>query len=275
MQRIVGCYIAQKEGDRSGESIRAFCQATPELEELCVRLLPWRTGPYHLGDYFIDSEWQSHMKWSRVKGLIPNRPGLRIADVGCSNGYFLFKLSEFKPEIAVGFDPIERCWLQAALLHKLLAIPNTAFLPLGLASLDSFPRFFDLILCMGVLYHQRDQLAAVRRLYDALRPGGTVVLESLVVNQDAPLLITPPDRYAKMRNAWTIPSASLMKRLLLEVGFSDVQVHTFGPLTTTEQRRTSLAPYESLADFLDANDSSKTIEGHPAPHTAAVVGVKR
>ena len=65
-----------------------------------------------------------------------------------------------------------------------------------------------------------------------------------------------------------------MEEIFHQVGFKDVRLHTFGPLSTTEQRRTPLSPYESLADFLDPSDPSKTVEGHPAPHTAAVVGTK-
>ncbi len=34
---------------------------------------------------------------------------------------------------------------------------------------------------------------------------------------------------------------------------------------------TPWVPYESLADFLEPRDRSKTIEGYPAPHTALVV----
>ena len=274
LQRSIGSYTPQRTADTSGDAIQTLSCELSNLDQLCTTLLPWRTGPYQLGSYFVDSEWQSFMKWSRISALLPKREGMRIADVGCSNGYFLFKLSKLKPEIAVGFDPIERCWLQYAFLHKVLGIPNTAFLPMGLLSLTAFPQFFDLVLCMGVLYHQRDHLGAVRRLYDSVRPGGTVILESLVVDQPEPLTIIAPDRYAKMRNAWVIPSPSSMEEIFHEVGFTDITLHTFGPLSTTEQRRTPLSPYESLADFLDPSDPSKTVEGHPAPHTAAVVGTK-
>jgi tRNA (mo5U34)-methyltransferase len=58
---------------------------------------------------------------------------------------------------------------------------------------------------------------------------------------------------------------------MTEAGFSDIELHRFGPITSAEQRRTEWAPYESLADFLDPNDSSKTVEGYPAPHSAAVL----
>lgn len=244
------------------------------LKELCRSLISWRTGPYQLGEFALDTEWRSHMKWRRVSPMIPQRSGMRIADVGCSNGYFLYKLSTLNPEIAIGFDPVERCWLQFALLQSILRVPNVAFLPMGILALDAFPSFFDCILCMGVIYHQRDQALAVTKLYDATRPGGHVLLESLVVPGEEPLTITPPDRYAKMRNAWTMPSATSLKTLFIDAGFHDVRVESFGPLTTFEQRRTELAPFESLADFLDPNDPSRTVEGHPAPHTAAVIGRK-
>jgi tRNA (mo5U34)-methyltransferase len=206
--------------------------------------------------------------------MIPQRAGMRIADVGCSNGYFLFKLASLNPEISIGFDPVERCWLQFALLQSIMRVPKLAFVPMGILALDAFPSFFDFILCMGVIYHQRDQALAVQKLYNATRPGGHVLLESLVVPSEKPLIVTPPDRYAKMRNAWTIPSAASLKTLFLNAGFHDVRVQSFGPLTTFEQRRTELAPFESLADFLDPLDASRTIEGHPAPHTAAVIGRK-
>ena len=199
---------------------------------------------------------------------------MRVADVGCSNGYFMYKLSELKPDITIGFDPIERCWLQFALVQSILKVPNLAFVPMGLLSLSAFSDFFDFILCMGVLYHQRDQALAVQRLFEATRAGGHVVLESLIVPSPDPLVITPPDRYAKMRNAWTIPSANHLQKLFEEAGFKEVCVHSFGQLSTSEQRRSQLAPFESLADFLDPKDPTKTIEGHPAPHTAAVIGRK-
>jgi tRNA (mo5U34)-methyltransferase len=249
---------------------------TPQgaVNEILRSLISWRVGPYRLGEISIDSEWRSHRKWARISPLLKTSPGMKIADVGCSNGYFMYKLATLHPELVVGFDPIERCWLQFALLQRLLNVPNVAFVPTGILSLDSFCEFFDLVLCMGVLYHQRDHALAVQRLYEATKPGGRVVLESLVVEQEEPLSITPPDRYAKMRNAWLIPSPSHLESLFKNAGFKDVAVHRFGPLTTDEQRSTDLAPFESLADFLDPKDPSRTVEGHPAPHTAAVVGIR-
>jgi tRNA (mo5U34)-methyltransferase len=244
------------------------------FESLLHNLSPWRVGPYRIGSTLIDSEWQSFQKWHRIAPLLGELSGARIADVGCSNGYFLFKLATLSPELLVGFDPIERCWLQCGLLQGLAQIPSFAFIPTGINSLDAFPQFFDLVLCMGVIYHQRDPFTACKKLFTATRPGGRVILESLVIPQSGSHFLVPNDRYAKMRNAWIVPTPEALATLLQRAGFCDPQVHTFGPVTTSEQRRTEWAPYESLADFLDPQDPTKTVEGYPAPHSALVLAKK-
>lgn len=244
------------------------------LERIVKALIPWRIGPFDVAGYTIDSEWRSFLKWRKIQPLTHVEPGSRIADVGCSNGYFLFKLLQYSPSLAVGFDPVARCWLQFAFLKSLAAHSPLAFVPAGLSSLMAFPSFFDLILCMGVIYHQRDPFHAVRALYNSTRPGGRVILESLVIDREGSYLLVPGDRYAKMRNAWIIPTADALAALMVRAGFKEVKIHRFGPITTEEQRRTTHAPYESLADFLDPADPSRTVEGHPAPHSAAVVGVR-
>ncbi|WP_286807759.1 DUF1698 domain-containing protein, partial [Marinimicrobium sp. UBA4209] len=40
---------------------------------------------------------------------------------------------------------------------------------------------FDTVFSMGVLYHRRSPMDHLRELKEALRPGGQVVLETLVI----------------------------------------------------------------------------------------------
>jgi tRNA (mo5U34)-methyltransferase len=257
-------------------SIDLPASVTPRgFESLLRKLLPWRVGPYQIGSTFIDSEWRSFLKWRRLLPLLGDLRGARIADVGCSSGYFLFRLTALQPELLVGFDPIERCWLQFGLLQALARLPNVAFVPSGIATVDSFPEFFDLVLCMGVIYHQRDPFTACKKLFATVRPGGRVFLESLVIPESGSHLLIPRERYAKMRNAWVIPTPEALATLLMRAGFTDPKLHTFGPVTPAEQRRTEWAPYESLAEFLDPSDPTKTIEGYPAPHSALVIAQKK
>ena len=41
-----------------------------------------------------------------------------------------------------------------------------------------------------------------------------------------------------------------------------------------EQRATDWMTYQSLKDFLDPNDPTKTIEGYPAPMRATLIATK-
>lgn len=263
--------------DFSGDVVRielGAASAPATLKELCERLIPWRVGPYQLGTVSIDSEWRSQVKWGRIAPLLGDLRNTRVADVGCSSGYFLFKLANLHPELVVGFDPVERCWLQFALLQAFVRHPRIAFVPTGISTVDTFPEFFDLALCMGVLYHQRDPFTACKKLFAAVKPGGRVFLETLTIPEAGPRVLIPAERYAKMRNAWIIPSPEAAANFLTRAGFRDPEIHTFGAISTSEQRRTSWAPYESLQDFLDPSDNSKTVEGYPAPHSALVVARK-
>ena len=59
-----------------------------------------------------------------------------------------------------------------------------------------------------------------------------------------------------------------------KAGFTDVELVSVERLTPEEQRRTELSPYESLKDYLNPDNHEFTIEGHPAPLRAVVVGRK-
>ena len=55
------------------------------------------------------------------------------------------------------------------------------------------------------------------------------------------------------------------------VGFKNIKVVDVAPTTIEEQRATEWMDSQSLVDFLDPNDHSKTIEGYPAPLRAVVI----
>jgi len=77
-----------------------------------------------------------------------------------------------------------------------------------------------------------------------------------------------------MRNVYFIPSALALKNWLEKCGFVDVRIVDSCLTTHEEQRRTSWLTTESLEDFLDPTDNSKTLEGYPAPLRAVLVARK-
>ncbi len=114
----------------------------------------------------------------------------------------------------------------------------------------------------------------LNNLYSSIRPGGRLVLESQAIPGEEPVALLPPDRYAKARNVYFLPTPTALAAWAERAGFEAVRVVSVTPVTPAEQRRTELAPYESLSDFLDPADPSKTVEGYPAPLRAVVVAEK-
>ena len=177
-------------------------------------------------------------------------------------------------EFVVGIDPTELFLCQFEAVRKLLGDDQRAhLLPLGIEQLPAL-KAFDTVFSMGVLYHRRSPLDHLWQLKDQLVSEGELVLESLVVEGDEFQCLIPGDRYAQMRNVYFIPSAKMLKVWLEKCGFVDVRIVDQAVTSLEEQRRTDWMQTDSLAEFLDPNDSTKTIEGYPAPLRAILVAKK-
>jgi 2-polyprenyl-3-methyl-5-hydroxy-6-metoxy-1,4-benzoquinol methylase len=73
--------------------------------------------------------------------------------------------------------------------------------------------YFDTVFCMGILYHQREPRAALARIGQLLRPGGELVLETLVLAGGQDDVLIPPGRYAKMNNVYAIPTVRTYRKM--------------------------------------------------------------
>ncbi len=238
-------------------------------------MMPWRKGPFNLFDIHIDTEWRSDFKWRRLENEIAPLLNKTILDVGCGNGYHCFRMLGAGAKLVIGVEPLLRYLVQFQLLKHFISksIP-VHLLPLSLELLPSFIPEFDTVFSMGVLYHRKSPIDHLSQLKRCLKPGGELVLETLVVNEEYGSVLVPEDRYAKMRNVWFIPSCSLLERWLSRLGFVKIRVSDQSITTIEEQRATDWMQTESLADFLDASDSSKTIESYPAPQRAIFIANK-
>lgn len=248
------------------------------IRQQLERLHPWRKGPFDLFGVRVDAEWRSDLKWARLAPHLEPLAGRRVLDVGCGNGYYGWRLVGAGARLVVGIDPSLRCLVQHLAVSRLASGAQGKprhfhFLPLTLEDLPPGPAGFDTVLSMGVLYHRRDPGAHLARLRELLRPAGQLVLEGLVVADPGLACLVPRGRYAKMRNVWSIPSTRLLVRWIQDAGFRDVRIVDVTATTVEEQRRTEWMRFESLADFLDPADPSRTVEGHPAPLRALCVAV--
>ena len=244
------------------------------ITQLLKNMMPWRKGPFHLYGINIDTEWRSDWKWERLIPHINNLSGQTVLDVGCNSGYHLWRMVGAGAKLAVGIDPMALYLCQFEAIRKLLGNDQRAhLLPLGIEELPKL-NAFDTVFSMGVLYHRRSPLDHLFQLKDQLVDGGQLVLETLVIDGDLHQVLMPGERYAQMRNVYFIPSVPTMINWLHKCGFSDVKMVDKSVTSLDEQRKTEWMTSDSLADFLDPNDSSKTIEGYPAPMRAVFIAKK-
>ncbi len=241
------------------------------LEPALRALHPWRKGPFDFFGLRVDAEWRSDMKWNRIAPHLGALEGCRVLDVGCGNGYFLWRLRDAGARFCLGVDPVALYAHQFAAVWRYLRDPDVMLIPGGFEELARRPVRFERVLSMGVLYHRRSPIEHLQALRAHLSDDGLLVLETLVVRGKADACLVPPGRYAKMRNVWFIPSPGMLEIWLKRSGFSKVDIVDITPTTPAEQRRTPWMRFESLADFLDPDDSSRTIEGHPAPLRAVTI----
>ncbi|MEZ9070043.1 tRNA 5-methoxyuridine(34)/uridine 5-oxyacetic acid(34) synthase CmoB [Vibrio splendidus] len=245
-----------------------------KLESLLKTFHPWRKGPYTVHDIHIDTEWRSDWKWDRVLPHISPLKNRSVLDVGCGNGYHMWRMLGEGARLTVGIDPSHLFLVQFEAIRKLMGDDQRAhLLPLGIEQLPKLEAY-DTVFSMGVLYHRRSPLDHLIQLKDQLASGGELVLETLVIEGDENAVLVPVDRYAQMRNVYFFPSARALKRWLEQVGFEDVRIVDENVTTIGEQRTTEWMTHNSLPDYLDPNDPSKTVEGHPAPRRAVLVATK-
>ena len=245
------------------------------LEAAIQQFHPWRKGPWNFFGHHVDAEWQSNLKWDRIEPALGELAGKRILDVGCGNGYYMFRAASQNPELVLGLDPSVPFYLLFEMVQRFLQLPHMQYDRLGCENLNLFDRCFDLALCMGVLYHQRNPVQILRDLRNSLLVGGRAIVESQSIDGEGSMALFPEDRYAKARNVYFVPTKDCLVNWVRRAGFKDVEVVSHCPVTTEEQRSTEFMTYHSLAEFLDPEDPTKTAEGYPAPWRTVVIGTRK
>lgn len=245
-----------------------------QAENLLRTLAPWRKGPFRLAGIPIDTEWRSDWKWRRLAPHLAELRGRRVLDVGGGSGYHGWRMAGCGAAFVLVIDPSPRFYWQFQAVRHFVGDADggrTHFLPVGIEDVPEGLGWFDTVFSMGVLYHRPSPLEHIQQLKDALRPGGELVLETLVVEGDATTVLLPGERYAAMPNVYFLPSSAALCQWLERCGFANVRVVDEAVTTTDEQRSTSWMTFQSLADFLGPEDPTRTREGYPAPRRAVVI----
>lgn len=233
------------------------------LEEVAKHLMPWRKGPFEFFNLFIDTEWQSFIKYNLIRPHF-NLKDKIVADVGCNNGYYLFRMLEDKPKKIIGFDPSPLYNMQFDLANHFIKAPIKYEL-LGVEHIEFYEHKFDFIFMLGVLYHRADPVGTLKSLAKALNKDGEIMIDTFMIDGDQELALTPKKTYSKIPNIYFVPTIPALKNWLERAGFDNIEVLEITKTDINEQRKTKWVDTESLEHFLDPEDESKTVEGYPAP----------
>lgn len=160
-----------------------------------------------------------------TKFLSP-RPGLRVLDVGCGNGFFAGQLLEFGCKVT-GIDLSESGIAQAR-----AAFPTGRFEVLAadaniLDALAEAP--FDAVVSTEVIEHLYDPAAFARGCWNALRPGGVFVCSTPYHGYLKNLVMALTNRFDRHFDPLWLGghikhwSQVTLTRLLLDTGFSGIR----------------------------------------------------
>ena len=179
----------------------------------------------------------------------------------------MFEMLKHHPHSITGFDPSGLFKCQFDFINHFIKAPIT-FELLGVENLSQYAQTqdsaFDVIFCLGVLYHRTDPIRTLKTLYASLKNGGELILDTLIFDSPLEICLCPKVSYAKMSNVYFIPSISALQGWCERAKFENFELLYLKPTTTQEQRKTQWVDSLSLESFLDSHQK-QTIEGYPAP----------
>lgn len=228
------------------------------LAEVLSLFCPWRLGPWRICGHYIDSQWRGEMKWNRIIERYPHLlegdlKGKCVADVGAHNGYYMYRLSFSRAKWVVGFEPVAKHYCAYHIIQNLVRVPNLYLEPFGYQGLKFYPRYFDVIFCMGVLYHHTDPVGILRMIHASLCTGGYLILDTQGISGDRSVAFMPRKFYKGRKGYWWLPTLSCLLNMIQRAGFQKNEVFYQGILTEKEQRSSKLCE-----NSLSCDDKMKT-----------------
>ena len=243
-----------------------------QIKETALLMKPWRKGPFGINELFIDSEWQSQIKYNLLEPHF-NLEDKIVGDIGCNNGYYLFRMLGQKPKKLIGFDPSAIYYSQFQFLNHYID-SDIVYELLGVEHVEFYEHKFDTLFCLGVLYHRSDPVAMLKSLFKGLNKGGELILDTFMIDGEEEMCLTPRDRYSKIPNIYFVPTVPALINWCHRAGFESVEVLETMVTEANEQRKTEWIDTQSLEDYLDPNDKTKTVEGYPAPKRVYIKAMK-
>ena len=122
----------------------------------------------------------------QLLGLPADLSGLRVLDIGARDGYFSFECERrgAAEVVAIDYYPPEKTGFLVAkkILGSKVNLLHENIYGLSVSKYG----MFDIVLCLGLLYHLPDPLGAFDVIYDLMKPNATLFLETVVIDHQLP-----------------------------------------------------------------------------------------
>jgi SAM-dependent methyltransferase len=157
-----------------------------------------------------------------------------VFDIGCWTGGTTLLLATLAKNV-FAIEEVRKYSEMASYLAKSFGINDRVSVkPLSIYECNSeeFYDLFDIVYFPGVIYHLSDPLLALRILFNSLKIGGFILVESAGINTEEPFcqfdgsLIYQCGTKEKLTRGgwnWFLPSPSALYRMMKESGFDDIQ----------------------------------------------------
>lgn len=148
-----------------------------------------------------------HDALEQVKKIIPFDKAV-IMEIGCSSGFLLRDLVKSFPEaIIMGADVVKE-----PLFRLAKDFPGVPLIRFDLLRCPLQDQSIDVLIMLNVLEHIEDDVGALRKAYNLLKPGGSLIIE-------VPAGPSLYDAYDKELCHFRRYSAAELQRKLTEAGF--------------------------------------------------------
>jgi tRNA (mo5U34)-methyltransferase len=198
-----------------------------------LRLHGVESAPNHfLGDY-------PEVKWRRFAHALPaDLSGKSVLDIGCNAGFYSIAMKQRGAQRVVAIEP-DPHYLEQARFAATVLDCDIEFMQCSIYDLPRIGEKFDLVLCLGVLYHLRYPLLALD-LIRTYAVRGLLVFQSMLRGIDTaatfdadysfderdifdapgfPHLSFIENTYAADPTNWWIPNPACASAMLRSAGF--------------------------------------------------------
>jgi SAM-dependent methyltransferase len=194
-------------------------------------------------------------RWSMIRPKLERQfaarwPAIRALDAACNEGWFAIETARLGAGEVVGFDAREINIQKAEFARVQLGCDNVRFRVDNIFNIrpDAYGTF-DLVLCLGLMYHLEDPMGALRRLRsvtrelcvidtEVVRPGSSATIDrgpsdgELATGDIVAVIAEPEFRWNPLSSVTGIslvPNLHALQVMLKHAGFTSLEVAAAPP----------------------------------------------